>query len=98
MRTRIRAGINWEVFPYDSRCDTKKAFKEWLWSPYFKMAKRGDEISYADFPADLGAHFAIEDPCIKRPMRANYFFLGTALRIVGIDLGFELLYRYKEAY
>lgn len=98
MRTRIRAGINWEIFPYDQNCDIKKAFREWLWSPYFRMTKHGDEIQYKDFPSDIGAHFAIDDPNIKRPLRSNYFFLGMALRIVGIDLGFELLYRYKDAY
>ncbi|AGS80984.1 hypothetical protein [Caulobacter phage Cr30] len=96
-RLRIRSGLNWELFPY-SPLGNSDRIRDWIWSPYFKMTKRGDEISYKDFPAAIGSHFTLDEPNFTGSLRANYFFLGMALRIIGIDVGFEILYRYKDAY
>lgn len=85
-RLQFEIGVTWKLLP------SNIGFREWLFSPCAGLTYPGMKItSRAQFPSEIKPYFADKD------MRAQFFWLHGALRIVGVDLGAAVFYRQKNA-
>lgn len=91
LRRRIGFGVGL-VFALPT---PKMPIRGWLFSPCGSLVKIGDPIlHHTTVPAEMGPFFGDD----SRPMKAKFWALHAAIRILGFDVGIEIWYRIRSAH
>lgn len=87
-RIQLELGIRFDLFPAKN-----VTYRQWLFDPSFKCVWPGKRVVYGDTPDGLWGSMAIETR--GDTFHARFWWLGVAIRVLGLDVGFGLYYRKK---
>lgn len=83
-RLQFQFTVDYSMFPGNMK------FKEWLFDPHFLYIVPGQEIKTLNHvPDGKASAFLIDDGDI---LHSRYLWLCSAIRLVGLDIGFGVFY------
>lgn len=95
-RAQVEAGVSFRLFPWKGL-----TYAQWAWDPDLNIVWPGRRVAYDRSPEGCWSHpwtRAETYDSATRSSVANYWWLGVAIRLLGLDVGFGLLYRPAATY